>query len=98
MAFSLEMESAHGLKKSVQASPAGHGFIWAHECKISEIIRKLPREPIGPPSQAICAWIPADDAESPTGTPQLWDQTTGTGCKAPEIDSGDGRSLVLEYP
>ncbi len=46
-------------------------------------------EPIEPPWQAILAWIPADDDESPTDTPELWDQTTGTGWKAPEIDLAD---------
>ena len=55
-------------------------------------------EPIEPPWQAIRAWIPADGDESPTDTPELWDQTTGTGWKATEIDLGDGRTLVLEYP
>ena len=54
-------------------------------------------EPIEPPWQAIRAWIPADDDESPTDTRELWDQTTGTGWKAPEIDLGDGRTLLLEY-
>jgi hypothetical protein len=54
-------------------------------------------EAIGPPWQAIRAWIPADDDESPTDTPELWDQTTGTGWKAPEMYHGDGRTLVLEY-
>ena len=54
-------------------------------------------EPIDPPWQAIRAWIPADDDESGTDTPERWDQTTGTGWKAPEIDLGDGRTLVLEY-
>ena len=54
-------------------------------------------EPIEPPWQAIRAWIPADDDEAPTDTLELWDQTTGTGWKAPEIDLGDGRTLVLEY-
>ena len=54
-------------------------------------------EPIEPPWQAIRAWIPADDDESPTDTPELWDQTTGTGWKAQEIDLGDGRTPVLEY-
>ena len=54
-------------------------------------------EPIEPPWQAIRAWIPADDDESPTDTPELWDQTTGTGWKAPEIDLGDGRTPILEY-
>ena len=54
-------------------------------------------EPIEPPWQAIRAWIPADDDESGTDTPELWDQTTGTAWKAPEIDLGDGRTLVLEY-
>ena len=55
-------------------------------------------EPIEPPWQAILAWIPADDDEFPTDPPEFWDQTTGTGWKAPEIDLGDGRTLVLEYP
>ena len=54
-------------------------------------------EPIEPPWQAIRAWIPADDDESETATPELWDQSTGTAWKAPEIDLGDGRTLVLEY-
>ena len=54
-------------------------------------------EPIEPPRQAIRAWLHADDDESPTNTPELWGQTTGTGRKAPEIDLGDGRTLVLEY-
>ena len=54
--------------------------------------------PIGePPWQAIRAWIPADDDESPTETPELWDQSTGNAWKAPEIDLGDGRTFVLEY-
>jgi hypothetical protein len=39
----------------------------------------------------------SDDDESPTDTPELWDQTTGTGWKTPETDPGDGRTLVLEY-
>lgn len=51
--------------------------------------------------QVICgrAWIPADDDESGTDpTLELWDQSTETGWKAPEIDLADGRSrtLVLE--
>ena len=54
-------------------------------------------EPIDPLWQAIRAWIPADDDESETDTPELWDQTTATGWKAPAIDLGDGRTLVLEY-
>ena len=54
-------------------------------------------EPIEPPWQAIRAWIPADDDESETATPELWDQSTGTAWKAPEIDLGDGRTLVLDY-
>jgi hypothetical protein len=54
-------------------------------------------EPIESPWQAIRAWIPADDDESPTDTPELWDQTTGTGWKTPETDPGDGRTPVLEY-
>ena len=55
-------------------------------------------EPIEPPWQAIRVWIPADDDEAPpTDTPELWDQSTGTGWKVPEIDLGDGRTLVLEY-
>ena len=41
--------------------------------------------------------IPADDDESGTDTSELWDQTPGTAWKAPEIDLGDGRTLVLEY-
>ena len=54
-------------------------------------------ETFEPPWQAIRAWIPADDDESPTDTPELWDQTTGTGWKTPETDPGDGRTPVLEY-
>ena len=54
-------------------------------------------EPIEPPWRAIRAWIPADDDESGTDTPELWDQSTGTASKAPEIDLGDGRTLVLDY-
>ena len=50
------------------------------------------------PWQSIRAWIPADGGESPTGTPELWDQSNGTGWKAPEIDLGDGRTPVLGYP
>ena len=54
-------------------------------------------EPIEPPWQAIRASIPADNDESPADSPEIWDQTTGTGWKAPEIDRGDGRTVVLEY-
>ena len=54
-------------------------------------------EPIEPPWQAIRAWIPADDDESGTDTPELWDQSPDEAWKAPEIDLGDGRTLVLEY-
>jgi hypothetical protein len=54
-------------------------------------------EPIEHPWQAIRTWIPADGDESPTDTPELWDQTTGTGWKPPETDPGDGRTPVLEY-
>jgi hypothetical protein len=54
-------------------------------------------EPIEPPWQAIRASIPADEDESATDSPELWDQTTGTGWRAPEIDRGDGRTVVLEY-
>ena len=54
-------------------------------------------EPIEHPWQAIRTWIPADGDESPTDTPELWDQTTGTGWKTPETDPGDGRTPVLEY-
>ncbi len=39
----------------------------------------------------------AEEDESPTDSPELWDQTAGTGWKAPEIDLGDGRTLVLEF-
>ncbi len=53
---------------------------------------------IEPPWQAIRACIPADADESPTESHELWDQTTGTGWKAPEIDLGDGGTLVPEYP
>ena len=54
-------------------------------------------EPIEPPWQAIRAWIPADDDEAPaTDTPELWDQSTSPASEAPEIDLGDGRTLVLE--
>ena len=51
-------------------------------------------DPIEPPWQAIRAWIPADDDESPRETPGLWDQSTGAAWQAPEIDPGDGRTLV----
>ena len=54
-------------------------------------------EPIEPPWQAIRAWITADADESPTDTPELWDQTTSKGWKTPETDPGDGRTPVLEY-
>ena len=55
-------------------------------------------EPIDPPWQVIRAWIPADDDESGTDdTPELWDQSPDDAWKAPEIDLGDSRTLVLEY-
>jgi hypothetical protein len=57
-------------------------------------------EPIHPPWQAIRAWIPADEDEAPISDtqPELWDQSTDQAWKAPEVDLGDGRILVLEYP
>ena len=59
-------------------------------------------EPIHPPWQAIRGWIPADEDEAPPAdTLELWDQSTDASTdqawKAPEIDLGDGRVLVLEY-
>ncbi len=57
--------------------------------------------PIHPPWQAIRGWIPADEDEAPfADTLELWDQstdeTTEQAWKAPEIDLGDDRTLVLE--
>ena len=53
------------------------------------------------PWQAIRGWIPADLDESPVcDTMELWDQSPDAcadqAFKAPEIDLGDGRILVLE--
>ena len=55
-------------------------------------------EPIHPPWQAIRGWIPADEDEAPPADSlELWNQGTDQAWKAPEIDLGDGRILVMEY-
>jgi len=54
-------------------------------------------EPIHPPWQAIRGWIPDDEDEAPDSPLELWDRSTTPAWMAPEIDLGDGRTLVLEY-
>ena len=56
-----------------------------------------PFEPIHPPWQAIRGWIPDDEDEAPDAPLELWDRSTTPAWTAPEIDLGDGRTLVLEY-
>jgi hypothetical protein len=54
---------------------------------IITIIRTSPRPP-----QNLIVLQPLASSLS-----MLWDKTTGTVWQAPEIDPGDGRTLVLEY-
>ena len=54
-------------------------------------------EPIHPPWQAIRGWIPNDEDEEPEAHLEFWDQSPTQSWTAPEIDLGDGRTLVLEY-
>jgi hypothetical protein len=54
-------------------------------------------EPVHPLWQAIQSWIPDDEDEAPgADTLELWDQSADHAWKAPEIDLGDGRILVME--
>lgn len=46
--------------------------------EIDQTLRTLDPQRASALEQAFNAWIPSDDDESPTDTPELWDQTTGT--------------------
>jgi hypothetical protein len=90
-----------GVRDSIDfLQPGGRFFCWQQGSITAQSNYDLKFTPL--PSQSIRGWIPDDDeGETPaTDTLQLWDQSADQGTdqawQAPEIELGDGGTLVLE--